>query len=66
MNLEPRPLLYFGRVEQRSDDCCGANTDGDTGLHELAAAFLVGAVRIIISVRHLGISMAFRAAWEAG
>lgn len=65
MNLLPRPLLYFGRVEQRGNDRRGANADGNTGLHELASAFLVGAVRIVVSVRHPGFSMAFRAAWEA-
>lgn len=66
MNLLPRPLLYFRRVEQRSNDCRGANADCNTGFHKLAAAFLVGAVGVVVvSVRHSRISMAIRAAWEA-
>ena len=65
MNLGPRSLLDLGSIEQRGDDRRRANADGNAGLHELAAAFLVGAVGIVVSVRHDRISMAFRAAWEA-
>ena len=65
MKLLARPLLHFGRIKQCGNDCRRANADGNTGLYELAAAFLAGAVGIVGSVRHGRISMAFRVAWEA-
>jgi len=64
MSLAARLLLDLRRVQQRSNDCSRSNADGDTGLHQLAAAFLVGAIGVIVAICHGRFSMAFRAAWE--
>src|SRR5207302_6213505 len=60
-----RFLLDLGRVEQGGDDRRRADADRDSGLHQLAAALLVGALRLIVAVGHVRNSMAFGAGWEA-
>ena len=65
MSLLARLLLDLGSVKQRSDDRRGSDSDRDSGLHQLVATLLVGAVRIVVAVRHERFSMAFRVDWEA-
>src|SRR5205085_7673756 len=57
-----RLLLDLGGVEQRGDDGRRTDADGDAGLDQFGAAFLV---RFVIVVAHRRFSMAFGRAWEA-
>ena len=59
--LPARLLLDLRCVEQRGNDCRRTNADGDTGLHQLVAAFFTGFVVFIVAVAHGAISMAFDA-----
>ena len=64
MSLAPPLLLDLRRVQQRGDDCRRSDADCDTGLHQLAAAFLIGAIGVVVGFCHARISMVFRANWE--
>lgn len=64
MSLAAGLLLDLGRVQQRGDDRCRADTDRDPGFHQLAATLFVGALGVIF-VTHGAFSMAFGPGWEA-
>ena len=63
MSLAPL-LLDLRGIKQCSDDCRRSDAHGDTGLHQLAAAFLIGAITVVVTVCHARFSMAFRTNWE--
>ena len=64
MSLAAGLFLDLGRVEQRGNDRCRADTDRDAGFHQLAAALFVGAFGVVI-VAHGTFSMASGPGWEA-
>jgi len=65
MSLPSRSLLDLRSVEQGGDNSRGADSHGNSGLHQLAAALFVGAVDVVVTVVHGRSSMAFGAALEA-
>jgi len=65
MNLAAGLLLDLRGVKQSGDDRCRADAYGDSRLHELAAAFLAGAVGLVVTVVHAEFSMAVEAGWKA-
>lgn len=65
MSLPARPLLDLRSIEQGGDDRGRANSDRDSGLHELASALLIGSVGFVVAVAHERTSMAFSATLEA-
>jgi len=65
MSLAARLFLDLGGVEQRRDDRCRPDADGNARLHQLGPALLIIAVEIAIIVAHRMFSMAFGPHWEA-
>ena len=48
VKLAARSFLDLGRVEERGDDRCRADTDRETCLHELRPALLSGIVPVVV------------------
>jgi len=64
MSLATGFFLDLGSVEQRGDDRCRADTDRDSGFHQLAPALFVGSLGVV-AVTHGASSMEFDRGWEA-
>ena len=46
----PLRLFDLGGIEQRRDDCCGTDSDGDTGFYQLGPALIVAIAHSILSL----------------